>query len=157
MNTRAFCSAVAVMVICPNFSLSIPCVLQSSTAMFIPWLVSTFCLLIFTIMPVALIRSAPSSCRRKGRSRQLSSTSNSSSATANSAERSDGVKRRREGLGSAESASSPSVASAQGRLRQRPEMVSSLIYFFSAPPARFRGSAARASGLLHSHTLYSSC
>jgi hypothetical protein len=83
-----------------------------------------------------------------------SSTSNSSSATANSAERNVGVKRRRKGPGSA---SSPSVASAQGRLRQRPEMVSSLIYFFPAPPARFCGSSARASGLLHSHTLYSSC
>jgi hypothetical protein len=32
------------MVIGRNFSLSIPCVLQSSTAMFIPWLVSACCL-----------------------------------------------------------------------------------------------------------------
>ena len=32
----------------PKLSLSIPCDLQSSTAMFIPWLVSACCLEIFT-------------------------------------------------------------------------------------------------------------
>jgi hypothetical protein len=55
-----------------------------------------------------------------------SSTSNSSSATATSAEGKDGVKRRRKGPGSV---SFPSFASAQGRRRQRPEMVSSMINF----------------------------
>ena len=75
-----------------------------------------------------------------------SSTSKSSSATASSAEGTESVKRRRKGPGSA-SASSPSVPSAQGRRRQRPEMVRSMINFFPAPPARF-GPRPRAAASL---------
>jgi hypothetical protein len=62
---------------CPcthDYHSSCPCLLhnlQSWPLFLIQWLVSACCLLIFTIMPVAVIRSASSSCRRKDLSCQF--------------------------------------------------------------------------------------
>ena len=88
----------------------------------------------------------PSLRQARAASASSSSATKSSSSTDVGAGGSDGgVKRRRKGPGSA---SSPSVASAQERRRQRPEAVSSIINCYPRP------ASARASGLLHSHTLY---
>jgi hypothetical protein len=44
-----------------------PCILQDCPECFIQWLFSTCSLLVLIIMPVAMIRSASSTCRRKRR------------------------------------------------------------------------------------------